>query len=264
MSTKIILFPLIMAFVLFTGCSENATEVKGDPDVKITVDWNSLNNATNKVKEKSADLNTVSDSITHFGVRLVYVNENAVFSQSVEKTTAEEEGIITLAVPATDEAKLFAVAVRKTDNQENAYLLGAINNLSIEDGESYNWTVNDFSWENAEWEVADRLKSDYENGVFTKDKNVYDFDLWYLVKNPFNSDSEVEYEDLIIKVNGQGGSGGYSSGSREYFIQAVNPNQGTVNESNHSFFPYLDGQKFNLPAGRYMIGQQGNFTVRWE
>ena len=130
MNTKIVLFPFLMAFILLVGCSENATEPTGDPEVKITVDWNSLNNTTNKVKANSAFLKTVSDSITHFGARLVYVNENAVFSQSVEKTTAEEEGIITLDVPATDEAKLFSVAVRKTANEEKSYLLVAIKNLS--------------------------------------------------------------------------------------------------------------------------------------
>lgn len=124
----------------------------GKAIVNITIDWNSLNDAlannnlettlTSNLTSRSnlnainKESSSISDSITNFGARLIYINDNAVFSQSVKKSIAVNKGIITLNVPPTDKARLFAVAVRHKQGVNKVYLMGVINNLSIKGGKN--------------------------------------------------------------------------------------------------------------------------------
>ncbi|HKL18707.1 MAG TPA: hypothetical protein VJ905_07050 [Halalkalibaculum sp.] len=227
--------------------------------VKINIDWTSLDQSLNKAKYKG-----ISDSVTHFGARLVYPAQNAVFIQSVEKVTADSLGIITMEVPSADTARLLVTAVRYENGNHKVFGMGVLEDITIDNGTAYDWSVEDISWTKPTWKVADSLATDYGNGTFTVSKEKTYFDLWYLVKTPYITDPLANYEQLIIKLNGTGGEESYENGYREFRAVAENPTPGTANQQSYSFFPWLDSDKFNLPSARYVVEKKGNFTVYWE
>lgn len=227
--------------------------------IKINVDWTSLDQSISQGKLKG-----ISDSVTHFGSRLVYPNQNAVFQQSVEKVTADSMGVITMEVPAADTARLLVAAVRNESGKDKVFGFGVLEDLTIENGTSYDWSVDEITWTNPSWKVVDSLATDYENGTFTVSKDRSKFNLWYLVKTPYITESMAGYEDLIVKLNGTGAQEDYKNGYREFRVVASNPTPGTANEQTYSFFPWLDSDKFNLPNARYVVEEKGSFTVNWE
>lgn len=85
-----------------------------------------------------------------------------------------------------------------------------------------------------------------------------------MVRNPFNSQPDINYDHLIIKLNGSGSVGGYQNGYRVYYVAAKNHNVGKKNQYSYKFFPYLNSEKFNLPTARYIIEKRGHFTVKWK
>lgn len=268
MSSRILYLSIISLLILFSGCSDSSTnstdqteqqeeESSEDPVFKVTVDWDSLDDVSGQNKSTINSTKSISNSVTHFGARLVYVNENAVFSQSVEKSTAEEEGIITLDVPETEEAKLFAVAVKYEEYNEQVFLLGKIDDLSIEKGEEYNWTVDDFDWTETEWEVDEEYSSEYQNGEFTANKDDEDF------RFPIHV---TDYEEKLFGWNGKSvGTTEFSNGIKTVTVILDNPEVGTEQVSGHGpFYPYLDSELFSLPSGRYAVGERAEVDVSWE
>ena len=227
--------------------------------VKININWSSLDQSLSKTKIKG-----LSDSVTHFGARLVYPVQNAVFIQSVEKVTADSLGIITMEVPSADSARLLVTAVRYENGNHKVFGMGVLEDLTIDHGTAYDWSVDDISWTKPTWKVADSLAADYESGIFKVSKDRTYFDMWYLVKTPYITDPLADYEKLIIKLNGTGGEESYQNGYREFRAVAENPTPGTANQQSYSFFPWLDSDKFNLPSARYVVEKKGSFSVSWE
>lgn len=231
--------------------------------LKINVDWNKIGNASNKLFKTQA-----TDSITHFGARLVYPKQNAAFTQSVEKATADSMGLITMEVPAADSARLLVAAVHY-DGQSNNKLLnmGVLEDLTIEQGKSYEWNVADMNWTEPSWKPADSLASDYENGTFTIDKNKERFEFYFLVKDPYYPAVDPDLDNYLIRLNGFGGNSGYENGFRIMRQILENPEVGTVNQSTYNnFFPYLKSEMFQLPSEgpRYVVDKKGSVTINWE
>lgn len=235
--------------------------VNTDPVLKININWNQLNTVLSQGSSKASQ--TVDEIVTHFGIRLIYQNENAVFTQSVERESAEENGLITLEVPPTNNAQLFAVAVQNDDQAELLHLMGTLPSLSIETGQEYEWSVNDFDWINAYWEVHEEFQAEYENGAFAVDMNEGGFELLYRVRNPLDTDNNLSYDELSIRLNGTGVHRDYADGYRNYATQAFNHNPGSESIETFEFFPYLVSDRFNLPSARYRVGDLGTFDVQW-
>ncbi|MEX0660192.1 MAG: hypothetical protein WEA58_07155 [Balneolaceae bacterium] len=242
-----------------------------DPQVKLTVDWEMLEGERSS-NSKQRNMNAVSGvEITHFGARLVYVEENAVFMQSVERTGEDGQGLITMEVPPTDQAFLLVAAVNY-DGSDEALLFGTMEEISLDYGTQYDWSVENIDWFAPEWTVIDSLADDYEEGVLTANKDDESFELIIHVTDPFyplleNVASGINYDSTIIKMNGTGGIGSYDeeTGLRDFRFVFDNP---TVGESNREYyegdFPRLDGGMFNLPSVRYVVDEKIEMEISWE
>lgn len=233
---------------------------EGKAIVDINVDWESLGDTGNNRMKAN-----ISDSVTHFGARLMYPLQNASFQQSVEKSTAEEQGVITMEVPEADSARLLVAAVRHETGNDKAYLFGVLEDLEIQTGTGYQWNIDDFQWTEAFWEPADSLAEDYNSGGFTVSKDRETFDFYFLVTDPFYPKSDPPLDSYLIRLNGYGGNQKYENGYRVMRQIAENPDVGTANQSEHdNFFPYLKSEMFQLPDARYVVYKKGRFTVNWE
>lgn len=242
-----------------------------DPVVNLSVNWNDLElivSSNSKQKGFSAD---EANQITHFGARLVYVQENAVFAQSVERSGESDQGLITLEVPPTDEAFLFATAVN-VSGEAKAILLGTLGNISMEPGTVYDWSIDSIDWIVPEWSVVDSLAEAYESGVIVADKDESKFELILKVTDPFHPFleelfTEVSYDDSIIRLNGTGGMFDFDaeSGLRDFRFDLSNPLVGTESTQTYdNIFPRLDGQRFNLPSAQYVVFDKINVDISWE
>jgi uncharacterized repeat protein (TIGR02543 family) len=231
--------------------------------LKINVDWNNIGTTKNKLFKTE-----VSDSITHFGARLVYPKQNAVFTQSVAKITADSMGLITMEVPPADSARLLVAAVYFDGKSNNKLInMGVLDELTIDQGQSYEWNVTDINWTEPFWKPADSLASDYENGAFTIDKNKEKFEFYFLVRDPYYPAPDPSLSNYLIRLNGFGGNSGYENGFRIMRQILENPDVGTANQATYNnFFPYLKSEMFQLPSGgpRYVVDKKGTVTINWE
>jgi hypothetical protein len=231
---------------------------------KVNVDWEAIGQSPQKRSTKNLSFNT---SITHFGARLVYPNQNAAFAQSVEKVTADSLGVITMEVPPADSARLLVAAVQYDGNDNKLLKMGVLEDLIIQSGESYEWTVNDITWSDPLWIPADSLAADYESGSFTVDKNNEQFEFYFLVKDPFYPFANPSQDNYLIRLNGTGGNSGYENGYRIMRQVVENSTVGTANSEQYdNFYPYLVSELFQLPTegSRYVVYEKGSFTVNWE
>lgn len=231
---------------------------------KVNVDWEAVNQSAQKYTAKSS---SSASSITHFGARLVYPDQNAAFAQSVEKVTADSAGVITMEVPPADSARLLVAAVQYDGSNNKLLKMGVLEDLTIQSGKSYEWGVSDITWSNPFWKPADSLANDYESGSFTVSKDKEEFEFYFLVKDPFYPKADPSLDNYLIRLNGYGGNSGYENGYRIMRQIAENPNVGTANsELYDNFYPYLKSELFQLPTegSRYVVYEKGSFTVNWE
>lgn len=260
MFTRLSILLALLASLLFIGCGNSSgPEFEGDPILSFEVDWGNVTSTSAKLQAKANE-----DSVTHFGVRIIYPVENAVFTQSVENTGGDSTALITMEVPQTDSARIYAVAVYSDPSTDKVVNMGTITEQQLNDAPEYTFTVSDFTWYAPNWHVKEGYETAYNNGA-SVDKSESRYDLHYMVHNPFDRNKgKYDYDSFLIKIAGTGGWEGYEGDYKEYFATATNPTVGDSSTTYHNFFPYLDSELFNLPTGRYVVGEKGNFTVNWE
>lgn len=259
--------PLLLTVLVLSGCGGNPLENKTPPDqtkalLSITIDWNAFESN----RALSANSLEKSLDITSVGARLVYLKENASFSQSVSKETAVTEGVITLEVPPTQNANLFVVAVYEGSGwgSERALYLGTIHGLILQSGTVRNITVDDVTWVKAEWYVHDTHLDDYLAGSFIGDKDEVRFELPIRVRDPYQVGQSPSRGNTVIKAAGRSSQGDNFDGWRRINVNAQNDKLGEVVSNDEWFWPYLDGSLFNLSETYYYIGDEGTFTVHWQ
>ncbi|CAN5332996.1 hypothetical protein BH23BAC3_BH23BAC3_36060 [soil metagenome] len=232
------------------------------------MDWDEMQTIlTSDSKHKFSD----NYQITHFGARLVYVEENAVFVQSVENDNTGNQDLITLEVPPTQKAFLLVAAVSNNGRGE-ALLFGTMDDLSLSRGTVYDWSAENINWVIPHWTVADSLADEYDNGVLIADKDKENMELILKVTDPFYPFLErvlpyVSYDDNLIKLNGTGGMSeyDYESGIRDFHFQLSNPDVGNANTASYNnIYPRLDGHSFNLSSVRFVVYDTIELSVSWE
>ena len=270
MKNKIWLLSLLL---LTIGCTEVVvTKIVGPETetqtVNLRVNWNQIANS----------ISATTDSITHIGVRLVYVKEGAVFMQSVRKTDSSSNGLITLKVPSTDTAHLFVVAVKRDENTNYNKLikLGAKFNISIPTNGTINLTLDSITMNDAKWEVdTTALRVVYGttytplsndslyNGRVVASKNDSLLVFPIHVYDPFYS-KNVHGTTGIITFYGGGSDWTDKINWSGFGIWMKNSSVGTTGNTRERFWPYLEGSMFNLPSGGYKIGNEGIINVIWQ
>lgn len=258
-----------------TGCSNNST-ISGDKQpndgkalVNVKVNWDKVSEPPEKMfpnhKMSTTSEVTVNSTlpVTDFGVRIEYLTDNAVYTQSVTNTNNDSTSLITLDIPTADSVSVFAVAV----NDSTVVNMGVIKSQVLNNAVNYNFTVNDFKWVAPSWGAG---KSFAPNGwdVAHAHKDSVKSKVTFNVIDPFDGPTKNpkgEYDNFIIKINGSGGIGEYKGNDiREHYIMANNSNIGVADTTLITWSPYLDGSMFNLPNGRYIVDKSGTFKVSWE
>ena len=222
-STLVII--LILSVFLLSACSENAvneietdTSSKGLATVIINPDKISVND-NQTLSSQNFDEN---NNITHIGTRIEYPGETAYFVESVEIEQADESGIITFNIPATENANIYVSAVNYNDIK--ALFYGVKRGIYIEED-----TVTEIKTEDIDWVQADWKYGDKENEI--------------LVRDPFKQ-VDTRYDEYFIGING---SSSITDDFTEDGYRKYEEAEGT---------PYLKHVFFSLPYNsRYLINQ---------
>lgn len=254
------------------GCTETVTKIVevtrervdtvvvsrpgGWSDVVIRVDWSRLEAllvptmdgiADNRLEENNASLD-----VTDVGSRLVYIRENAAFTQSVKRDSGSTS-LLTLRVPATDSADLFVVAVHNRNGVRRALRMGVRRALRISDSTGLNLTLDSLTFVDASWAVADSTVSIVNDTIVA----VADTGLRFVrieVRDPYQVGESPNFSNRILKFWGSGHLGANPSGWREFRILFSSATVTT------KFWPYVDGSLFNL-NNDFPIGSEGVIRV---
>jgi len=248
---------------------EEEEEEGEETSIEVRVDWDYLEGAIAEEAQisysgfSSIFSTNSEDRITHVGVRIEYPEENAAFSQSVDKSTADNEGILTLRTPPADNVNIYLTAVEYDSPVGSALLVAAESGTKIEEGATNQWVTDDFDWITTEWFVDEEYEDEYEEGKFYVDKNKERFQLPVHVTYPFHKNKDIDYRKLLVGV----GKGWIHENTENYYVFQVtvdNPSKGEESTTNHTFSSYIMGEKFTLPETIYRIEQLGGFDVIWE
>lgn len=270
---KLVLGFLVSFLVIFLigGCnnpSEDDTYVGGQGNLKVVINWGDF--SSSQIQSISYNKNSVQveyDQITHTGARVVYIDENASFTQSVERKTAEDQGIITFNIPSTDNAKLYTVAVHHSDqyNGNRALWLGVVENLQIPSNGVVEVKMNDINWVKASW-YPDKDYENFESGLTAPKEDKY-FKIPIYVRDPLQIGKTPSYDKLYVGINGHSSVGENPSGWRLFKIYNENNEINTNHEETYNFQPFVNSSKFNLPSegSRYFIKPMvEEYTISWE
>ena len=262
MKTKYLLIALVCLLLVGCGSSTVTTPPIGDGEayVSIVVDWTGFEEVAISAQTDA------TPAVTSVGARMVYVQENAVFTQAVSRETAASQGVITLAVPTTDHARLKIAVVHESAVQrgDRVLYLGHIDHLGIAKDEILEVTMGDFDLIEPSWQVHEDYLTDFLAGGFAADKDRRFFSLPIEVRDPFQEGELLDWNRRIIRLDGSGNLGVSHGGWRPGNASVENLQQSQTHSVTSTFNIYLDGSMFNLPRGRYFYGNDGEFAVHWQ
>ncbi len=213
--------------------------------------------------------------LMHLGARMEYPADSTFFARSATRLGNETHGIITLAVPPTSKARLFVTAVQYDIGPSGAdswkrnqvVWLGVIDSVRVVDGQTRVITFADITWIQPSWQVIDQSKSaELLAGRMEAAKSANDLRFDIRILDPFQDGLNPPYADLFVGINGTSGSTAtLSNGYRRYEIVCANASVGQGHLSTCHFFPFLRGERFNLPPARYAITPLVDpFQVEWK
>ena len=252
--------------IYLTGPTTTKTDTvvvtAGMQTVSLRVDWNRLRQTTTS-NFTDGMAYAISDSglnITHVGSRLVYVKNNAVFTQSVVKDTGSTS-LITLQVPATDTAHLYVVAVYESNGIRKALKLGVKQNIRILSNSPINLTLDSLTLIDTDWSVTDTTVT-ITNDTIRVNANSTSLNkiVNIRVTDPYQVNQNPAHSNAIVKFYGSGFGFGNTDGWRKFGIDVRNKSTNTTVDT---FWPYIDGGMFNL-NGDYLIGKQGVIKTTWQ
>ena len=154
MPRKLLSIGLLMLLLSGPGCTRNRPTIPTPSEhsiLQIQVEWDKFSGTSSpgqkSVKEASMQ---PYPKTTVVGTRLIYPKDNAVFMQSLSRTKAEEEGLITMQVPPTDQADLLVMAGNRELGEACWY--GTLRNIVIEPQTVKKITMDKIEWVRAEWQ----------------------------------------------------------------------------------------------------------------
>lgn len=279
----LLLLVCLLIVCLVSGCKKNPPKPNTkEGTLKVVLCWDEfdkmqqpqqhqsiqemqLMGAFNVLDFESEEEEEDTSVVTHTGVRVVYPEDNAAYSQSVTREVAETQGIITLQIPSTDDAEIYLLAVHYSEKNENkrALWMGYIESFPIPPDSITTITMNQIDWIEATWYPGEGYE-DFENGlVAPKNEKVFWFPIY--VRDPFQVGQDVSYEKSIFKISGRSSCWENVDGWRRFDISHWNSDIGVPHTETYSFQPGIDYLLFNLPDGRYNIAPIVTpYVVTWE
>jgi hypothetical protein len=258
---------LFLVLVLLSACSSSSNLTpkpsEGKSLVQVDIDWNALSGVD--VEPSALSGGAINAHVDTIGARLVYPNENAAFTQAVSRQDAATNGILTLEVPATNQAHLYLVTV----NMENqtAYSYAMAENLRLEKDAVVSMTLDDFQWIEATWVFEDDdYAASIESGRIELPSNEYEVVARIKVRDPFQEGKEASYDTSLIGHYGISSMRENIDGWLHFDAYLRNKFTGTPNTDNYHWFqPNVDGIQFNLGnKGYYIPPVIKTITVDWK
>jgi hypothetical protein len=239
----------LILLLLLSGCQGADPKPNiGKSLLQVTIDWSKLDEEEIQVASLTAK---DAAHVNGIGARLVYPNENATFTQATSRTVAGTKGVITLDVPATNQAHLYLVAVNTEEQIVFHYALAE--NLRLEANAVLPLTIDDFQWIEATWEPEMDYAVSVQNKHFElpREETIVKVDL--KVRDPFQDGKQASYEATLIGLLGMSSMKENVNGWLEFEAFLKNPTPGVVNTDYHWLQPCVDGASFNLGNKGYYI-----------
>ena len=268
-------FGLVLALLMTTGCSEKIVYLTGPSKTKtdtivvtvgmqtvnLRIDWNKLQQSSaSKLTEETYAMSDSGLAITHIGSRLVYLKDNASFTQSVKKDTGNTS-LITMQVPSTDSASLYVVAVYQLNGVRKALKMGVKKNFRISVNTPINLTLDSLTLIDTDWSLVDTTLTIVDDTIrLTASSTVNNKILNVRATDPYQVNEKLPHSNTIVKFYGSGFEYGNVNGWQKYGIIVLN---NLTTATIDTFWPYVDGSLFNL-NGDYLIGKQGIIKTTWQ
>lgn len=165
------LFAVVCVALLLAGCfgvsPSRKTGGDGKSYVKLTINWDSLD-ADPLVRPQSFTTMSVSEDVSVIGARVVAPDINALLAQSATRQAAETQGIITIPVPATDNANLYAVALSESGE---VLMLGYLKGIAIPASTVLTVTSDELTWVTPDAYFSGKVVWTTPDGVFVQNVN---------------------------------------------------------------------------------------------
>lgn len=283
---KKIVVALCLVFVILagiTGCSRNDVLEGGSNDsskakLKVVIDWDQFSSIEPK-QVSVASVTSTQDAdmadVTHVGARIVYPGDNAAFSQSVKKETAEKDGIITFEVPESDGADLYVAAVHYEETgpephqrDGRAIWIGLVENVFLNSGSITEIKTEDITWIKPAWEQIDNFdKGTFADGfVFAVPEEGYDPSTYVKVRDPFQIGESPTHHTALVSVRGNSGIEDNQDGWRTFEVVHEHRTDEVDENGNQTLYfqPYVNYIPFNLPETDYHIEPViEHYNVSW-
>jgi len=138
---------LMLSVALLSGCGKARSGLGSQSYVQLLINWDTLEAETRAIPVAPLSFSTFSESegdqVTIIGARVVAPDINAVLAQSTTRQTAETLSIITIPVPATTNANLYAVGI---NDHGEAILFGYLKGISIAESTILTVTSDELTW----------------------------------------------------------------------------------------------------------------------
>jgi hypothetical protein len=241
----------------------------------IVIDWAALDRLGQSSMSGTAALLASDPDINRVGVRVEFPDEDAVFTQSVDRRTAESSGLITMVLPPTNNAKIYVLAVHEKDPQiaddvERAKAMAYQDVGKLTPGNAFKLTTQSLSFIQPTWQFASPVEGTIVGATLTANVTSTEATRAFIgivVTDPFGDvPTRNGGTRRFLELNGTGGISGAQDGTRTMTVAAnrsgKSAGQTTLVEG---FYPYVNGALFNLgDKGRFGIYPTGKFVVTWQ
>jgi hypothetical protein len=273
-----------LALALLLGACESPVSTPDTQEAPATltlsVDWAALDRvasasvpAANGAALLVGEVPNDPYPVNRVGVRIEYPNEDAVFMQTVDRATAEQSGLITLVLPPTNSAKLYALAVHEKvttvpgADQEVAKALAYADLGRLVPGRAFKITTSSIAFSPAGWTFNTPVLQSVVNGrrVGTATSTGSSFTATVDVDDPFGDVAGRPGVRRFLELNGNGNVQSVVEGKRQMTI-TVNKGSTPTGQTSQTtnFNPYVNGAHFNLgDAARFAVLPLGGVRVTW-
>jgi len=213
--------------------------------------------------------------INRIGVRVEFPDEDAVFTQSVDRRTAENSGLITMVLPPTNNAKIYVLAVHEKDPQipndvERAKAMAYQDVGKLTPGKAFKLTAQSLNFVEPTWTFASPVNGTLNGTTLTANVTSTEAtraSIGIVVTDPFGDvPTRNGGTRRFVELNGTGGILGAQDGNRTMTVSANRSGKAAGQTTPvEGFFPYVNGALFNLgDNGRFGIYPTGKIVVTWQ
>ncbi len=264
---------LIFALFLVQACESEVKDVNGEAYLKVLVDWEQFEDIEIASREKLSQMDISEQNedefeVTHVGARVIYPEDGAAWQQYVEKETAEEKGIITFNIPATESADIHVAAVFLCDELGAGYAVkfATLEGIEINPEKVIEVEMDDLTWFPADWYPEEGFEH-FEEGL-KEEELINGIILPIKIADPFWIGESLSRPALYTKVMGSPNATGTSTSTGENSdgYRSVSVYHCRDYEGDYSFRVVLDPSHFSFPDVVFikMLPKVVGYPVEWE